>query len=106
MNHVVELRHLLVGVAKQGEVHLHMLGLLDIGDPLVVRRHIINADADRLDVALFELGLEPRDGAKLSRAYRGEVLRMREEDRPFVAEPLMKVDRSLGRVLGKIWRYA
>ena len=56
----------------------------------------VDADADQLDAALVELRLEPCDGAELGGADRREILRMREEKRPAVAEPFVKADVAFG----------
>ena len=56
----------------------------------------IDAQPDDLGVALVELGLQPGHVAELGRADRREVLRMREQDRPAVADPLVELDRALG----------
>src|SRR5262249_43995634 len=50
-----------------------------------------------LGIALVELGLQPGHITELGGAYRGEVLRMREENRPAVADPVVKANRPLGR---------
>ena len=55
-----------------------------------------------LDVALGELGLDLGHVAELGRADGREVLRMGEEDRPLVADPLVKLDLSLGRLGGEV----
>ena len=48
----------------------------------------IDAEADDLDVALVEVRLELGHVAELGGADRGEVLRVREDDAPGIAEPL------------------
>src|SRR6516225_4129026 len=49
-----------------------------------------------LAVALVELRFQPRHVTEFGRAYRSEILRMREQDRPSIADPLMEVDDALG----------
>ena len=49
-----------------------------------------------LHVALVELRLELRDRAELGRADRREVLRVREQHAPAVAEVVVEVDRAFG----------
>ena len=58
----------------------------------------VDREADDLDVALLELGLDARHVAELRRADRREVLRVREQHRPRVADPVVELDRALGRV--------
>jgi hypothetical protein len=45
----------------------------------------IDAQADDFDVALVKLGFDPRHVAELSRAYRREILGMRERSRNSVS---------------------
>ena len=66
--------------------------------------HRINAQADDLGVALVPLGLELRHVAELGRAHGREILRMREQDRPAVPDPLVEADLSLRGVGGEIRR--
>jgi hypothetical protein len=40
--------------------------------------------------------------AELGRAHGREVLRVREQDRPAVADPLVEIDLALGRVRGEV----
>src|SRR5262249_44947565 len=47
-----------------------------------------------LHVSAVELGLDLRHVAEFGGADRGEVLRMREEDGPGVADPVMETDRA------------
>ena len=56
----------------------------------------VDAEADDLDVALVELGLELGHVAELGRADRREVLGVREQDAPGVAEPLVEADVAFG----------
>ena len=66
--------------------------------PLAVVVDRVDAEADDLDVALVELGLELGHVAELGRAHRREVLRVREQDRPRVADPVVELDAALGGV--------
>ena len=54
---------------------------------------------EQLHVAPLELRLDPRHVAELGRAHRREVLRVREQHPPRVAEPLVEADSAL-RALG------
>ena len=74
------------------------LRLLDVVGPLRVLVDGIDAEADDLDVPLVELGFQLRHVAELGRADGGEILRMREEHCPGVADPFVKADASLRRV--------
>src|SRR5437763_953004 len=75
-----------------------------VARPALVRVDGIDAEADRLHVALVELGLQLRDVTELGRADRREVTRMREEDPPLVAQPLVELDLAIGRIGGEVRR--
>ncbi len=102
MDHVVEVGHLAVGVTDHREVHGLALGLLDVFVPGAVRLDRVDRQADELGVALVELGLGLGESAQLGGAHGGEVLGVGEQDPPRVAQPLVEIDRSLGRVGGEI----
>ena len=55
----------------------------------------IDREPDDLHAALVELGLDPGHVAELGRADRREVLRVREQHRPGVADPVVEADRAL-----------
>jgi hypothetical protein len=59
--------------------------------------HAIDADSQEFTVALVELVLETGYGAELGGTDRREILRMRKQDRPSVADPLVEVDGPLIR---------
>ena len=48
--------------------------------------------------------LQPGHVAEFGRADRREILRVREQDRPAVADPVVEVDRPLGRLGREIRR--
>ena len=83
------------------------LGLFDVPGPLAVVGHGVDAQADDLAVALVEFGLQAGHVAQFRGAHRSKILRVRKQDRPPVADPLVKVDRSLrgfGREIGGRYR--
>src|SRR4051812_1519259 len=100
--HVVELRHLEVGIADHRIVRRGTLRLLDVLRPALVIVYRIDAEADDLDASLVELRLDARHVAELGRAHRREILRMREKNRHRIADPLVEVDRALGRLGGEV----
>src|SRR2546428_2040823 len=104
VGHVVELRDGEIGVADQRVVDGGPLRLLDVLDPGLVIAHGIDAESDDLGVPLVELGLETGHVAELSGANGREVLRMREEDCPLVADPFVEVDLPLRGLSGEIRR--
>src|SRR6266849_3802211 len=102
--HVVQLRNLEVRVADHRVVGRGTLRLLDVLRPLLVVLHRVHAQADDLRVALVEFGFDARHVAELGRAHRGEVLGVGEENHPLVADPLVEIDRTLGRLRGEVGR--
>jgi hypothetical protein len=62
----------------------------------------IDAQADQLGVAAGELRFDLGHVAEFGRADRREILRMREEDGPAVADPLVEIDRPLRRFGGEV----
>ena len=94
--HAVELGDLELGVADQRIVGRETLRFLDVARPAGVALHRIDRQADDLDAAPVELRLDLGEVAELGGADRREVLGMREQDRPFVADPLVEPDAALG----------
>ena len=64
--------------------------------------HAVDADADDLAVACCEFIGQRGNGAQLGGADRGEVLRMRKEQRPAVADPIVEADLARGGVGSEI----
>src|SRR5205823_14249385 len=62
----------------------------------------VDRQPDELRVALLELGVELGHVAELGGAHRREVLGMREQHAPAVAQPLVEVDLPLGGVRGEV----
>jgi hypothetical protein len=55
----------------------------------------VHAQPDDFRVALGKLRFETRHVAQFGRAYRSEILGVRKQDGPAVANPLVKVDGAL-----------
>jgi hypothetical protein len=62
----------------------------------------IDREPDDLHVALIEFRLYPRHVAEFGGAHRREILRVRKQNAPGIAEPVVKTDRALRRVGLKI----
>ena len=73
--------------------------------PLLVVGDRVDAEADHLRPALGKLRLEVGDCAEFRGADRREVLRVREQHSPAIADPLMEVDGALGRFGGEVGSY-
>src|SRR5262249_49764176 len=87
-----------IGVGDEWVVGRHALCLLDVPRPLRMVALGINGEADDLDVAPVELGLDLRHVAELGGTDGREVLRMREQNRPGIADPVVEVDPAFGCV--------
>ena len=96
--HVVELGDLEIVVGDHRVLDRRALRFLDVLRPGAVAVDRVGRQADQLGVSFRELGLDLGHVAELGRAHRGEVLRVRKEDRPFVADPVVEADLSLGRL--------
>lgn len=55
----------------------------------------VGGQANQLDTALGELGLELGEGTEFGGAHGSEVLGVGEEDNPFVTDELMEVDGAV-----------
>ena len=96
--HVVQQRNLALLVGNDGKGHGAARDLVNVLDPALVALERVGREADDLDAALLELGLELGHGAELGGADGGVVLRVGEEHDPAVADELVEVDRAVGRV--------
>jgi hypothetical protein len=56
----------------------------------------IDAEPDQLDAALVEFRLQLCQHAEFGGADRGKILRVREQQRPAVADPVMELDLAIG----------
>src|SRR5882724_11197051 len=57
----------------------------------------IDAESHQLDAALVEFRLKLGQGAKLGGRHRSEILRVREQQCPAVADPVMEFELAVGR---------
>src|SRR5260370_40490631 len=94
--HVVQLRYLEIGVADHRIIRRRTLRLLDVFRPFRVLVDGIDAKPHQLDAALVEFRLQLRERAELGGADRREILRVREQKRPAVADPVMEFDLAFG----------
>lgn len=95
VQHVEEGGDLAVGIGDDGELDLDVVDLVDVLDPLMVGFEAVSGEADDLDIALIELGLEAGDDTELSGANGSEVCGVREEDGPGVADEVVELDGAL-----------
>ena len=102
MDHPVEIAHLLVFVGQDRIVNGGLLHLVDVADPALVALGGIDAQGDRLDVALVPLGAQPGHLAQLGGADGGVVRGVGEQHNPAVTSEVVEVDRTQLGVLGEI----
>ncbi|MCY1504967.1 hypothetical protein D9M68_391580 [compost metagenome] len=95
--HAVELRDGVVDVGDHREVRRMALRFLDVGGPAGMPVERIDGEADDLDAAPVEFRLDARHVAELGGADGRVVLGVREQDRPGVADPVVKPDGAIGR---------
>ena len=123
VDHVVQQGNLALLVANDGELEVRAGDFVDVLDPAVVGVDRISGEADQLDIAFGEFGLEFGEGAEFceevgwsfaflyvvsgnervweavltSGADRCEILWVRENDGPAIADPFVKVfDGAIG----------
>src|SRR3954447_12188869 len=94
--HPVELRHVEVDVGDHRIVRREALRLLDVARPARMLVDRVDRQAYDLDAALVELRLDLGHVAELGGADGGEILWMREQHSPFVADPIVKTDLAFG----------
>lgn len=93
--HVIGVCDLALLITNNWEAQLAAGDLIDILDPASVRLDGVGRETDQLDATLGEFRLELCEGAELGGADRCVVLRVGEENNPFVANELVKVDGTL-----------
>ena len=98
IQHIIQIRHLPLLVPDDGETETGAGDFVNVFDPAGVRVDGVGAQADQLDVALGEFGLEFREGAQLGRADRGVVFGVREENDPGIADEFVEVNGAVGGV--------
>src|SRR5215467_12572746 len=64
----------------------------------------VDRQTDNLDAPLVELRLDPGHVAKLGRAHWREVLGVREQDGPGIADPVVEANFAIGRLRLEIRR--
>lgn len=95
VNHVVGEGDLAFLVADDGEGDFGTGDFVNVLDPAVVGVDCVRGEADELDAALCELGLELGESAELGGADGRVVFWVGEEDYPLVADELVEVDGTL-----------
>src|SRR5262245_34911143 len=80
------------------------LRLLDVARPARMLVERVDGQADDLDAALVKFRLDPGHVSELGGADRREVLGMREQHNPGVADPIVKADLAVGRLSFEIRR--
>lgn len=102
VNHVVQVGDLALRVGDDGESELGSGYLVDVLDPSVVGFDIVGAQANELDAASSELRLELSESTELGGANGGEVIRVREQDGPAVANEFVESNRTVGGLSSEV----
>ena len=76
--------------------------LVDVFDPLFVLIETIGTDADDLDVSFLKVFSSPGDLTELCCADWREIVWMREQDAPRIAEPFVEVDLAQRRLCSEV----
>ena len=100
--HVVELGDVQLGIADHRIGDGVTLGFLDVLRPARMVTDRVDAEPDDLAMAFLELRHQPSHITELGRADRREILRMGEQDRPAVTDPVMEIDGALCRLRGEV----
>ena len=98
IQHIIQIRHLPLLIPDDGETESGAGDFVNVLDPAGVRVDGVGAQADQLDVALCEFGLEFREGAQLGGADGGVIFRVREENGPGIADEFVEVNGAIGGV--------
>src|SRR5262249_5329899 len=90
-----------LGTLKSASAVIGVIGgealrLLDVVGPALMAGERIDGQADDLDAALVELGLDLGHVAEFGGADWRKVLGMREQHHPFVADPIVEADLAFG----------
>src|SRR5690606_2774498 len=102
MDQIVEIGHLAVGIGQNREIHLGILGFVDIVDPLQVRVHRVYGQGNGFDVALGKFILELGGKAQLRGADWSEVSGMGEQNSPAVTQPLVETNATCAGFLFEV----
>ena len=104
VDHIIQPRHFPIGISDDGKLQVGAGDVVDIFDPLLVRRQIIGAESNHFDIPtdkfIFEFGKRSEFGG----ADGSEVGWVGEEDAPAVVEEFVKVDLALGGLSTEVWR--
>jgi len=95
VQHVVLECYLSLLVSNDGEPQITAADLIDVFDPAAMALNGVGRQADQLDAASGEFGLEFGERAQLGGADGGVVLGVREENDPLVADEVVEVDGTL-----------
>lgn len=96
IQHSIQLRHCPVLIAYNWEVQPRGIRVqsIDILDPPFVRSDIVGGKPNELDTPRGEISVREGDGGKFGGADWGIVVRVREEDSPRAAEPVVELSQQ------------
>lgn len=96
VQHVVEVCHLPLLVADDGELDMVTAHILNVLDPTIVAVDGVGRQSDQLDATLGEFGLELGESAEFGGADGSVILGVREEDDPVVADEFVEINVTRG----------
>lgn len=96
VDHVVQVSNLSLRVGDNGELQGGASDLINVLDPSLVRLGAIGRQANELGVSLLKLRLQLGESTQLGGADGGEVVGVREQDGPLVANEVVERDRTVG----------
>ena len=91
-----------IGIRDNREGKVGVLGVVDVGNPLMMFFNRVGRKAERLHISLCKLISQLRRAPHLGRADRGKVGGMAEEKDPAVASPIVQADFTHLGVDGEI----
>jgi hypothetical protein len=98
MNHVVEFSHLVIGIGDDRKIQRRSLCLSNIFGPFLMGIRLVHTQANNLNIAPVEFRFESSAFPKLGCANRGEILGVGKKHCPAIADPLVELNRTVGRV--------
>lgn len=103
VEHVVKVGNLALLVANDWKLEVGAGDLIDVLDPSSVAVDSVCGQTDQLNATSSELWLKLGESSKLSCADWGVILWVGEKDNPLVANELVEVDWTVGRLSLEIW---
>src|SRR5690349_5618869 len=105
MDHVIQFCNFMIRIGNDREVERRPLGLLDVFGPTFVRIGGVDAESNHFHAALFEIRFTARDVTELGGANGSEILWVREENCPAIANPFVEANWAFSCICCEIGCY-